>query len=302
MMTVKCHHCGVESPRRETLTIKDQITCDVCAEQVVEECSETLTQADVVRNIDPTVCSWCSFDGGQTELGTVAALPTCEPCEARMRNWPLPGWIKLAFVTLTILGVLSFLFNVRHVQGAFAARAGKRAFASGNLDLAVEKARLAANKVPEFKQYRLLADLFEGIRLLSQDEPAEALKKLQSIAQEAPNDPMVKDLMTSAEISLAFEQHNYDRFLELAQRQQAAHPQDRRGDFQVASALACKYAETGSAEFRDAAEKRLNDLGADRDPDETDYRQRIQHRLTTRRIISRQQFHDKFPRGWKPEE
>jgi hypothetical protein len=72
----------------------------------------------------------------------------------------------------------------------------------------------------------------------------------------------------------------------------------------IASAYACKYAVTGNEQFKQQSleflkkakiiseqQGRLNDF--------EEYEDRILHRLETREIISRKEFIQKFPNGWK---
>jgi len=71
----------------------------------------------------------------------------------------------------------------------------------------------------------------------------------------------------------------------------------------LASAYACKFAAEGKEEFKEKAtqnlEKVRNLTGNDNRYEEGE--QRILHRIETREIISRTEFHNKFPNGWKPE-
>ncbi|HEY2894540.1 MAG TPA: hypothetical protein VGJ16_10020, partial [Pirellulales bacterium] len=96
--------------------------------------------------------------------------------------------------------------------------------------------------------------------------------------------------------------HDYDQFLELAQRDHQRFPRDRTKAFQVASAYACKYADTGEDHFKQSALEQLASMGEDQSSEETEYRQRIMHRIETRRIMAHKQFHKEFPNGWKPAE
>jgi hypothetical protein len=73
------------------------------------------------------------------------------------------------------------------------------------------------------------------------------------------------------------------------------------GKATLASAWACKHAQTGEPAFRERALECLEEAAkmAQGDPQFTEYEDRIRHRLDSREIITRDEFQRRFPNGWK---
>lgn len=276
--------------------------CEACAVKYSGEEGTSLTANDFQQNRDPSICQWCDADAGSQAHGELAELPICESCESRLRNWPFPAWIKIAFVVLVVTGACSFVYNYRHVDAYLSSRAAGRNFKAGDLKTAQLQARRAATLVPTYLNYRIQADLFEGIWLLNEDKSAEALQKLNQLDPQVRNLPMVQVAVRAAEIAVAFDNKDYDRFLELAKQQSTNSPDNRQSQYQIASAYACKYADTGNDEFKQSALAQLATVGDDQSDEERLYRERIMHRLATRRILHRHDYLREFPNGWKPEE
>jgi hypothetical protein len=69
----------------------------------------------------------------------------------------------------------------------------------------------------------------------------------------------------------------------------------------LASAYACKYAATGNEKFRKESLKRLDQarrLAGPKSLPMQEYVERIQHRLDTRQILTREEFAKRFPSGY----
>jgi len=120
--------------------------CQSCAERVVEE-RGTLSEDEVERRFDPTVCVNCGHDGGDAELPRLAGLPTCGACAESLRNRPFPMWIRASFVVLLALLVASLVVGARYFSAAANVvraerliESGDHAEASALLDGALEKA------------------------------------------------------------------------------------------------------------------------------------------------------------------
>jgi hypothetical protein len=106
-----------------------------------------------------------------------------------------------------------------------------------------------------------------------------------------------------AEIGAAFDRKDYDTMVAKSEEWVRRNPMDLRALAVVASACACKYAASGDESFKAKALEALAVAAAIRGVKEFDeLRQRIQHRLQTREIITLQEFRRRFPNGWKAEE
>lgn len=161
---------------------------------------------------------------------------------------------------------------------------------------------------PEFREVQEMWNRANGA--LSKAEEATKLEQQDGHAAEAASllheaaslYPEARGLSAAAEVAdegAAFEAKNYDTFLAITERQWQQYPGSGTAAA-LASALACKYAVTGDAKYRQQSEEMLETshqkVGAD--PEEQkwfqEYSERIRHRLDTRQIITRTEYDRKF--------
>jgi tetratricopeptide (TPR) repeat protein len=281
----------------DTVTVRGAILCVRCAQDQIAV-RRDLSEGDIVQEPDPTICARCGLDNGQAPLGRVLNLPMCVDCTRLLRNYPFPRWVKAAALLLVGLVIFALAWNIRFTLAYLALKRLPAAMEEGDFHRAAELMRSAADHVPEASELGVLADFHEGVVFLQEDRSAEALERFRKCSHLPPDFP-VRELTWQAEMGVAFDAKDYDTFLSKAREFQKAHPQKEMSAAMVASALACKYAETGDETFQreclallDQAQKWPSD-----DAD-TDYRQRILHRLRTREIIDRKEFQRRFPNGW----
>ena len=307
MRTSTCEQCGAAGPLGTHLKFFGQTVCPACAGGIAQ--SRPYGPDDVQRLVDPTVCAKCGHDAGEAELPRVATLPVCLECEAFFRNRPYPAWLRGAFVGLVGLVVAEFAFNWRFLDGFIQQVHAERALQQRDLAAAARSFAIAAQDVPESPELGVMANLFGGIQLLSEDRSAEALEKLRAARQALPPgeiaglDPLLDRGLLQAELAAAFDRKDYDAFLASALKFEKLDPQQPRVLAQVASAYACQYAVSGDPQARAQAEQYLARARARAragagDPEFRDFEQRIRYRIATREILSRAEYHRRFPRGW----
>jgi len=301
MIQCKCEQCGLEFPMNETLRVAGRVLCDVCCEQVLE--ARETPETDLERQLDPTICVNCQKDHGATELSRLAGAPVCETCEAFFRNRPYPAWTKLALAAVVALVVVSLVFNMRFFRAYGALRLANASWMQGDLETASSQMASAAGFAPECADIGAVAQFLEGQALLAQDRCVEALAKFRQCKDKLPPDFDVELFILHAEASAAFDAQDYHAFVVAAQRLAHEAPDYHGSRAMVASAFACKYAETGEEAFREEALRHLDKARAlaNGDPAFTEYEQRILHRIDTREIIKAEEFHRRFPDGWTPE-
>jgi hypothetical protein len=140
----------------------------------------------------------------------------------------------------------------------------------------------------------------EAGKLADQDgRAADAARLMHEAAEGYPEAPGLAIAAESLDAGADFEAKDYDGFLALSQKQWKQFPGSQTAGA-VASALACKYAVTGDAQYRQQAETMLEQarqLGAN-DPEQRksyeEYAERIQYRLKTREIISPTEYNRRF--------
>jgi hypothetical protein len=282
----------------DTLRVADRTLCVACCNQVLADPAGP--RPSLERQLDPTVCVNCRQDHGATELPRVAGLPVCGACETLFRNRPFPRWIKASLAAVLVLVVLSLVWNLRFFQGYLAMKKFGVCYAQGNLEAAAAQVSAAAAYVPECQDIRHMVTFFEGVTLLHQDKCTEALARLTQCRDKVPPGLPLEVLILEARSGAAFNARDYDGFLEAAQQLDRQLPGDYLATAMVASALACKYAETGDAGFRTRALERLAQAQtmAQGTPAFTEYESRIRHRLQSREIITGAEFRQRFPNGW----
>jgi hypothetical protein len=300
MRTCVCQQCGATVPLGESFTADDRHLCLGCAEAAVHANPQAY-EGTIARNIDPTVCCNCGHDSGQTELAALMSLPTCDKCLGYFRNRPFPPWIKLAAAGLVAVVCVSLAWNWRFLVANHNLKQLGQAMEAQDLDRAAELAVSVADRVPESPDLQHLADYFRGIILLRDDRSSEALEKLRSCHQYLPAEWAVDQMIRRAEMGVAFDQADYDKFLEIALERRQAAPEEPMSRAMVASAYACKYAETGDEQYRKKSLDMLEEATAEDHSEEMqDYEMRIRHRLHAREVIKREEFQKRFPNGWTP--
>ncbi len=299
MIKCKCEQCGGEFPVNETLRVADRILCDACCDEVLAR-SET-PQTDLQRQCDPTICANCKKDNGTDELARLAGLPVCSQCESFFRNRPFPAWIRLALAAVVALVVFSLAWNLRFFRAYIDVRRSVASWTQGQVEPAASRMSAAAAYVPECEFIRTQATYMEGVSLLYQDKCAEALAKLTQCKDRLPPEHDVEIFILWARGGVAFDAKDYDGFLAAAQALEQKMPTHYLGKVTVASALACKYVQTGDRSFYDRAIECLDEARsmAQSDPQFEEYEDRILYRLDSREIITRQEFQQRFPDGWK---
>jgi hypothetical protein len=303
MINEKCSHCGKTFSLNDIFIVADSRLCTDCAEEFHKGHKDIPIQ-EFKRQQDKTVCVNCHKDNGTAEFSLMAGQPVCEECKAFFKNRPYPQWIKLAMAGLAAIVVFSFILNWRFVGAYIDLRNVKTAVRIGDLEKGSKLLHSAAAKVPEVKWLAAMATFYDGVQLLKEDKSAEAMKLFNSCKADLPSKYSLDELIQSAEAGIAYDNKDYDKFLELSIQRQDKMPDDPFAVAQVASAYACKYAVTGDEQFKQQSLdllKKAKTLSEQKGnlKDFAEYEDRILYRIETREIISRKEFFQKFPNGWK---
>jgi len=249
------------------------------------------------------VCFRCGTDYGSVALPRIAGLPVCDACARILKNRPFPPWIRGGLVAVILLAALAFLYNQRFFFAHLDMLRGLRELRSDNLERAVERFNAAAARVPDDPEVRAFSLYFQAILLVNQERSGEAIPLLKEAQAIKPDDPTFKSALLQAEVGVAYEQKDYDRFLEASQALAQSDPDEPMAALGVASAHACRYAVNGDEAMKALAERQIeiaSKMQGAEGPQFAEYVDRIRYRLETREIISRSEFVRRFPNGWKP--
>lgn len=307
MRQVTCAACQAPVPMNEAFSVADRSLCQNCLEKFLAESDKPSGKlGEITRLIDPTICVHCAADGGETEWGHVAGMPACTTCESFFRNRPYPTWLKLSLVGFLLVAVAAFIYNLRFFMAHIDIIHGQHAMQERRLDEAVEYYASAAKRLPEIPELAVLPNLFHAQQLTLEEKPDEALALIQKTRPYVPSElsRQLRMIELNAEIGLAFDRRDYDTFLKFSQELLRLEPDNAATMGSVASAYACKYADSGDPQFRDLAIESLEKAKTMAGPDHEEFKEyenRLQHRLATREIITRKQFRQRFPNGWKSE-
>jgi hypothetical protein len=241
------------------------------------------------------------MDNGDTDLEKLAGLPVCPQCEALYRNRPFPAWVKAALVGMVILVVSALAWNSRFIRAYYDLRCFGSTMAAGDFERGAAHYISASKRVPENADLQTYANYYRGILLLNRDEPAEALVLLESCRGKVYDDSDLDALIAYAKAGIAFDSGDYDEFVRRALEMEWRQKDDPVIKAQVASAYACKYAQTQDEQYKVSSLAALDQARtmAGAMPEYQDqfaeYEQRILHRLHTREIMKR------HPNGWTKE-
>lgn len=305
MKQVTCEKCEEGFQINDTLKVCGDVVCGPCAESIVTK--EKIPADQVQQQIDPTICVGCGLDNGDADFARLGQLPVCSACEALFKNRPFPNWIKAALVGMVILVISTLVWNSRFISAYYELKCFKSAMNSGDFQRGAAYFISASRRVPENAELQVYGALYEGMLLLSQDKSAEALKLLESCRGRVDEESGLDVLIMNAQVGLAFDRGDYDEFLRLAQQLSEMHKDDPMYAGQLASAYACKYAETQDEQYKAKslmALERARTLASANPANEqyhAEYEQRILHRLYTRQIIDRDEFYKRYPNGWTKE-
>lgn len=305
MKQVICEKCEEGFQINDTLKVRGDVVCGPCAESIFTE--EKIPANQVQQQIDPTICAGCGLDNGDAEFVKLGPLPVCPTCEALFKNRPFPNWIKTALVGMVILVISTLVWNSRFIRAYCELKCFETAMNAGDLQRGAAYFISAARRVPENEELQAYGTFYEGILLLNQDKPAEALKLLESCRGRINEESGLDVLIMNAQVGVAFNRGDYDEFLQLAKELGELNVDDPTYVGQLASAYACKYAETQNEEYKVKSlmalerARTLAGNNAELEAFHAEYAQRILHRLHTRQIINREEFYKRYPNGWTKE-
>jgi len=177
---------------------------------------------------------------------------------------------------------------------------GSRLARIGQFEAAARRISAAAEDVPEAAGLATASEFYKGVSLLQQDKSIEAAQALRDVVKRDASNQAAVQLLDIAESSAAFDRQDWDAFLEKALTIAGRQPGSFDASASLASAYACKYAVSGSPEFRERSLLELEKAkqsGADR-AQIADIVDRVEHRLAARQILSPSQFAKQFPNGW----
>ncbi len=304
MKEVTCRKCGETLPMSSTYLVFGAPMCESCmTSDLAGRDKKSIPEGSIRKQIDPTVCVKCGLDNGRIGFRTLSSgLPVCPECEKKIADMRLPFWIKAGLFALLLLAAASCLYNLRFFRGYAEVNRAVKSFQAMETETGAALMESAAQNVPEAQEIRYLANLFRGIDLLTRNKSSEALERFKAAAEYDSTSGDIKEYLLAAEQGAAFDNRDYDRFLDISRQALADDPENFMAAAGVASALACKWAVTGDAGFKKEAYEllaRARELAGAENPSFTEYEGRILYRIDSRRIIEKAEYDVLFPEGYR---
>jgi tetratricopeptide (TPR) repeat protein len=103
MRHLKCSSCGTEHPAAQMFNVDGSVVCEPCGDRLVQEAQADKRKPQVFRVVDPTICTRCKTDYGNTELPLIGGSPFCHTCADLIYAYPFPAWLKAGFAALLLL-------------------------------------------------------------------------------------------------------------------------------------------------------------------------------------------------------
>lgn len=103
MRQLTCSSCGSAFPAGTMFRVDNAAVCEPCGDRLVGEAKAKRQKISVAHLLDPTVCSRCKTDYGNTDLPLVAGTPICDTCRPALYAHPFAGWLKASTAALLLL-------------------------------------------------------------------------------------------------------------------------------------------------------------------------------------------------------
>lgn len=343
-----CTQCATTGPLQGFFNHSAKVYCRPCTEKLLQS---ALSGPGPAAAIDPTICSRCHADNGNSEFSRVGELPFCQPCQDYLYRNPYPQWLKIGLAALVVLLAGALVHGRKYFQAGRELYIGEKLVDQGKYGEAIPHLKKTVQVAPgSDKAVLLLAKAalldgdpdtageavrghsggtgfeqdsdFQQVNALFQrasiaidkakkamalvNHPGKATEAAQLMHEAASTYPQLRgltDALPYYDSGAAFESKDYDRFLAITEQSWRTRPDSAEVAGEVASALACKYAATGEASWKQQAEEMLEKARqlAQKSPEETkafeEYAERTRYRLASRVIIDKPEYDKRFRPG-----
>lgn len=245
-----------------------------------------------------SICSFCKKDFG-TPLNKLSVYPICKDCKLNLNKSIFPAWVKLFFGGILLIVAFSIFWNWRFYSAYINIKKANKAFSEKNTGNAANLMSKAAGQVPEANDLAAMAAYFKGIDLLSKDKSTLALIEFNKCNALSP-DFHVNEYTLQAQMGSGFDNKDYNLFLTASKNFLQLDTTSAQSWAGVSSAYACLYAQNNIDSLKQLSLKYFNKAKMldDTSSGAKEYYELIHYRLNSKQIITRDQFHKKFPQGY----
>src|SRR6266699_87500 len=111
MRHATCSQCAASGPLGSCFVYGNQIYCNDCKDLLRYD---TVPGASPAALIDPTICSRCGADNGNSEFPRTGVLPFCQACQTYVGSHPYPAWLQVGLLALLALLVVALVHGRRY--------------------------------------------------------------------------------------------------------------------------------------------------------------------------------------------
>ena len=206
-------------------------------------------------------------------------------------NVKIPSWVIYFVVFLFAISVFGFVYYHRYSKSIHDYKLSIKTYQEGDLESAEKYISRASDLVPDNKEFLAFKYYISGIKKYTEGNYSEALDLFKKYRSYNSDDSYVEELISIIEVSVAFEEKDYNRMVENAAKLYSEYDTDPLYILQYASALACRYAETENIDdYNKSVELMENARSYELDDANLDYIKRIEYRLATKKIISKAEY------------
>ncbi|MDP9267076.1 MAG: tetratricopeptide repeat protein [Acidobacteriota bacterium] len=178
MRRAPCRTCKTSLPLAKMYALDGVTVCEPCATRRAQDAQAGGRALKIERAVDPTICSECGADKGETEWLKVAGAPLCFKCRQRFYEVPFPAWVQFGLLAIVALAAFALWHGSAYVEAAQALLAGERLLEQQQYASAATELRTVLEAGSEsdriflltVKAYLLAGD-YERARLLLNGHP-----------------------------------------------------------------------------------------------------------------------------------
>lgn len=154
MRQASCSQCAISGPLQTYFGHGNQIYCADCAEFLR---IETVPGARPAPLVDPTICSRCKVDNGNTEFPLFGTSRLCPACYDSVDSHPYPAWLKVGLLALLALLVVALVNGRKYFHAGRSLYVGERLVDEGHFEQALPYLQETLRVAPESDKAVLLA-------------------------------------------------------------------------------------------------------------------------------------------------
>lgn len=204
----------------------------------------------------------------------------------------IPSWVIYFVVLLFVISVFGFIYFHRFSKSVHYYKLSIKTFQENDLEAAEKYITSASDLVPDNKEILSFKYYVSGIKNYTEDNYDEALEFLKKYQSYNSDDSFIGQLILSIEISRAFDEKDYSQMVKYAAQLYSDYNTGPLVILQYASALACEYVATENIDDYNKAMELIESARTyELDDYNLDYIKRIEYRLTSKKIISNDEYH-----------